>query len=358
MSGVAEPARSAVRLVKRRVEDLLLSRPGVVGVDIDEQVTEGRRTGRPAIVVYVRAKLPAADLPPGALVPPQVSGVPTDVVAEQFVLHRALLATDDPPAAVVAGGERHEVLVGGIGVGPCRAVRLVPPDVPRAGDYLVVGTLGVLAVARGRRQVMALTGFHVACVDDAWMVGDRMVHPSRVDGGRCGDEVVATLARAALAGSAAGAALLLQPGQRYLPAIAEVGPVAGRGSARIGGEVRKRGRSTGLTSGVVVSTDATLRLDFGNGLGLRTLRDQIRIRATGNRFGDGAGSSRFGDGAGSSRFGDHGDSGAALVAGGNRVVGLYLGGNPSGSLGFANPIGPVLDQLDVDLLVHPKAADR
>jgi hypothetical protein len=37
-----------------------------------------------------------------------------------------------------------------------------------------------------------------------------------------------------------------------------------------------------------------------------------------------------------------------LVDADNRVVGLYVAG--SGSTGFANPIEPVLRQLDVELL--------
>ena len=93
--------------------------------------------------------------------------------------------------------------------------------------------------------------------------------------------------------------------------------------------MRKTGRTTGLTHGVVASVDSTLRLDFGDGLGVRTLRDQIRVHS-------------------SERFGDHGDSGAVLVDADNRVVGLYVAG--SGSTGFANPIEPVLRQLDAELI--------
>jgi hypothetical protein len=35
---------------------------------------------------------------------------------------------------------------------------------------------------------------------------------------------------------------------------------------------------------------------------------------------------------------------------GNRIVGLYCAGNAAGTLGFANPVHQVLDQLDVDVL--------
>jgi hypothetical protein len=225
--------------------------------------------------------------------------------------------------------ERHPVLRGGISVGPARSIRVVPPEVPTAGEYVIAGTLGAFVVTNDEPgKVLGLTTFHVGCVDDSWSVGDEFVHPSRVDGGIPGADQVAVLDRAALAGSVSAAGLRM--GNRPFRAeVLDIGAITGKASATIGSTVRKRGRTTELTHGVVASTDATLRLDFGDGLGVRTLRDQIRVHS-------------------SERFGDHGDSGAVLVDADNRVVGLYVAG--SGSTGFANPIEPVLRQLDVELL--------
>ncbi|KAA2264959.1 hypothetical protein F0L68_07345 [Solihabitans fulvus] len=333
--------RRAIRAVKHEVEDDLLALPGVVAVDIGRRTVAGRETGQPAIVVSVLAKLPRERVPAGQLIPAAVRGVPVDVVEDEVVLHRALLSADGPPvdgpplAVPVLGAERHDVVVGGISVGPCRSIRLVPPDAPETGDYVIVGTLGALVTDRtGLGQVMALTNFHVACVDDAWMVGDEMAHPSRVDGGSCSGTVLGTLARAALSGAVNGAALLLDPAVRYEPSIVDIGPVRGHAVADVGARVRKRGRTTALTAGVVVSTDLTLSVDFGDGIGVRTLRDQLRVAADPG----------FG-------FGDRGDSGSVLVDEANRIVGLYFAGNAAGTHGFANPIARVLDELDVDILV-------
>lgn len=328
MSYLDENAREVIRPIKRMVEDEFLSRPGVIGVDIGEKYTGGRPTGRAAIVVYVCAKGP--DHP--RQIPVEVSGVPTDVVAESIVLHRAGLTRAADVEPVVA--ERHPVLRGGISIGPARSVRVVPPEVPKAGEYVIAGTLGAFVVTNDEpRKVLGLTTFHVGCVDDSWSVGDAFVHPSRVDGGIPGADQVAALDRAALAGSVSAAGLRM--GARpFRPEVLDIGAVTGTAPATIGSTVRKRGRTTELTYGVVASTDATLRLDFGDGLGVRTLRDQIRVHS-------------------SERFGDHGDSGAVLVDADNRVVGLYVAGSGSkGSFwaGFANPIEPVLRQLDVELL--------
>ncbi|GDY29491.1 hypothetical protein [Gandjariella thermophila] len=332
MTSPDETVRAAIRPVKKRVEDELLALPGVVAVDIGEQVTGGARTGRAAIVVTVLRKRHELDVPTEHLIPREVAGVPVDVVEDAVVLHRALLTEGFPPPAA-QGAERHDVVIGGISAGPARSVLLVPPQAPRQGEYVIVGTLGALVTDRaGAGDVLALTTFHVACVDDAWQVGDEMLHPSRVDGGRCARDVVATLARAALSGSVDAAAVLLRPGRPYRPVITEVGPVAGTANPTLGTLVRKRGRATGLTVARVASLDATLSVDYGDGLGVRTLRDQVRVESAGGRFGD------------------YGDSGAVLVDADNRIVGLYFAGNGSGSAGYANPIGKVLDQLDVDVL--------
>jgi hypothetical protein len=323
MSYLDENEREVIRPIKRRIEDEFLTRPGVIGVDIGEKVTAGRPTGRAAIVVYVCAK--GSDQP--RQIPAEVGGVPTDVVAESIVLHRArvIRSQDEQPVAV----ERHPVLRGGIGIGPARSFRVVPPEVPKAGEFVIAGTLGAFAVTRAEpRKVVGLTTFHVGCVDDSWAVGDEFVHPSRVDGGVPGADQVAVLDRAALAGSVSAAGLRM--GSRPFRAeVLDIGAIRGSAPAVIGSTVRKRGRTTELTYGVIESTDATLRLDFGDGIGVRTLRDQVRVHSA-------------------ERFGDHGDSGAVLVDADNFVVGLYVAG--SGSTGFANPIEPVLRQLDVDLL--------
>jgi len=329
MTSADELIRAGIRPVKRRVEVDLLSRRGVVGVDIGEKVTAGRRTGQIGIVVYVRHKYLAARLRPADLVPAEIDGIATDVVADDVVLHRALLDADFPPAR---GAERHRQVLGGISVGPWRTVLLSPPDVSRPGEYAIVGTLGMLATDRaGNGQVMGLTAFHAACVDDAWAVGDEMVHPSRVDGGNPRDSV-GTLCRAALSGSVDGAAVLLAPGRAYRPSIVDIGPVTGTAPAARGIVVRKRGRTTGLTTGRVASVDATVLMDYRDGLGVRVLRDQIRIEAVGGIMGD------------------YGDSGSAVVDPDNRVVGLYVAGNTAGTVAFASPIGKVLDELDVDLI--------
>lgn len=86
---ISEQDRAAVRTVKERVEDSLLTLPGVVGVDIDEKETAGRRTGIPALVVYVSRKLPPEEVPEGQLIPTEIEGVRTDVRELRIALQDA-----------------------------------------------------------------------------------------------------------------------------------------------------------------------------------------------------------------------------------------------------------------------------
>src|SRR4051812_32862219 len=91
----ARLTHAAIRPVKQRVEDDLLARPGVVGVDINEKVSGGRPTGELSIVVYVEEKKPEDQLDPGQAIPAEIDGIPTDVKEERIELHAASVAVDE-----------------------------------------------------------------------------------------------------------------------------------------------------------------------------------------------------------------------------------------------------------------------
>ena len=81
-----------------------------------------------------------------------------------------------------------------------------PPDVPSAGWYITVGTLGAIVNDNVTGNKMLLSNFHVMCVDTGWSVGDTMTQPSRVDGGSCPTGVVAGIGRTGAAGAPAAVA--------------------------------------------------------------------------------------------------------------------------------------------------------
>ena len=94
---------------------------------------------------------------------------------------------------------------------------------------------------------MALTNFHVACVDSTWAVGNTMTQPGRVDGGACPTNKFGALVRAVLSDHVDGAVVSIDAGKASACAIVDIGQVKGKNTAAIGMAIRKRGRTSGLT---------------------------------------------------------------------------------------------------------------
>ncbi|MEN0015913.1 MAG: hypothetical protein AAGC46_21285, partial [Solirubrobacteraceae bacterium] len=294
-----------IRPVKQQIEDELLARPGVVGVDINEKVSDGAPTGQLAIVVYVEEKKPKSKLKGDQLIPAEIEGIPTDVKEEVVEPYPARVALDE--AVPFTDPTKYSTLHGGISMGPCRSVHLDPPDAPSSGDYIFVGTLGAIVRDRDTNAAMALTNFHVACVDSHWSVGDKQCQPGRVDGGTCPTDTFGSLQRATLSTHVDGSVVSIDPGKATDCSIEEIGAVKGKAAAVLNSVVRKRGRTTGLTYGKVTSVDASVTINYGDGLGNHTLKNQIRIEP---------------DTTKNPVFSDHGDSGSVVVDAANKVIAL------------------------------------
>jgi hypothetical protein len=332
-----------IRPVKKDAEANLLKKAGVTGVDIGYKYVDGKKTDVLSIRVYVKEKRDAKDVSKKEMIPKTIKGIKTDVIEREFVLHPLMVRVAD--LAIRADTGTYDPLVGGISIGPCRSVYIPQADVactgsPGPGWYVFVGTLGAIVTDNDSGDEMLLSNFHVMCVDDGWSVGDEMAQPSRVDGGNCPADVVGELQRASLGGQV-DCAVASHTARDFSCEIEEIGDVAGVATASEGMAVRKRGRTTGLTYGIVDTVDLTVQIDYCNGLGPITLTDQIGIDV---------------DPAQSAQFGDSGDSGSVVVNGEREVVGLYFAGDSTGTYGVANPIEAVLDALDVSICV-PKGKE-
>jgi len=329
-------ARAQIRGVKQTAEADLLARKNVIGVDIADKVTDGSNTGQLAIVVFVEKKEPNSKLAAADRVPKEIDGVPTDVQEMTVELQGPAMEQVEAVTPEV-DTTTYATLHGGISMGPLRSVHLAPPDVPSEGNYIFAGTLGAMVRDRSNGKTMALTNFHVACVNNTWSVGDRMVQPSLLDGGSSSNQF-GSLTRATLSDAVDGAVVTVDASKPTSATIEQIGDVAGYTAASVGAAVRKRGRTTELTYGSVVSTDFTVSINYGSDVGTRTLHHQIRIQTDTTR---------------SARFSDHGDSGSVVVDANRKVVGLLFAGSTDGQWTFANPIQSVLDELNVDLVVAP-----
>lgn len=307
--------------VKRDVEADLLQLPGVTGVGVGYKYVDGRRTDEVAVQVFVAEKGP---VPPDEEIPREINGVKTDVIERRFVLHPLAVPLED--VQLMADTGTYDPLKGGISIGPCRAI----------GGFVYSGTLGAVVTDNATGKKMLLSNFHVMCVNSAWSVGDTMAQPSRGDTGSCPGSVVGKLQRASLGGQV-DCAVASHEARGAVCEIVDIGKVAGTGTAALGMKVRKRGRTTGLTYGIVDTVALTIAVDYGFTIGSVTLTNQIGIKP---------------DTAKNPQFGNHGDSGSVVVDDSRKVVGLYFAGSGDG-YGVANPIQAVLTALNVKICVAP-----
>ena len=122
-----------IRSIKESVENELLKRPGVTGVEIGYKIVKGKKTDELAIRVHVRKK---SDVPRDQMIPTNIDGVKTDVLERDWVAS--------------ADTQRYDTLKGGISISQCQ----VNND---------AGTLGVLVTDSTTNEPLALSCWHGTC---------------------------------------------------------------------------------------------------------------------------------------------------------------------------------------------------
>jgi hypothetical protein len=324
---------SELRGAKERAETDLLALPGVTGVEIGYKEVGGEPTDRLAIRVLVAEKKPRGKVPAKQRVPEEIDGHPTDVIERRFELHQLGASVPVESLATPVDSSAYDPLRGGISIGPCRVIN----------GFVHAGTLGAVVLDNVSNEFLVLSSFHVLCVDDGSNPGDPMAQPARMDGGTCPGDAIGTLRRHALTASVdAAVADTLASGaitRSVAPEVVELGALTGVNTATLGEAVRKRGRTTRLTFGTVDSVALTLTLDYGDGIGRRTLTNQIGVKPDGRN----------------PAFTAKGDTGSVVVNDAREVVGLLVAGDDAG-YGVANPIADVLGALNVRL--HTPNAGR
>jgi hypothetical protein len=329
-----------IKTVKDAHKDNLLAMQNVVGVGVGEKISHGKSTGELSVVVLVRQKVPVVGLQPQAVVPREVDGVRTDVVEVGDL--RAQQARTD----------RWRPAPGGVSI---------------AHFKVTAGTLGGVVRDRASGARLILSNNHVLANSNDANPGDAILQPGPADGGQDGPDTVARLERfcplqfnvepsscstaetvakignavARLIGSShrleairanpqasnnVDAAVARPLDERdILDEILEIGVVSGTLPAALGMQVRKSGRTTGLTSGEITVLDATVSVSYGPGR-TATFDNQI---ITGP-------------------MSQGGDSGSLVVAASElKAVGLLFAGSEQSTI--INPIQVVLDCLDVQI---------
>jgi hypothetical protein len=303
---------------KEAIEADLFKLDGVTGVDVGYKYKDGKRTDEVTIRVHVAKKKKTVS--DSQKIPATIGGIHTDVLEMEIIPFNMSVPFDE--ASLLADTVKYSTIKGGISIGPERVI----------GGSVYTGTLGAIVKDNATGQPRLLSNFHVMCVDSGWHVGDQMDQPSRVDGGVAITDRIGTLQKAVLSSHVDGALSTIS-GRPYQCSIVDIGDVKGTASAVLNAPVRKRGRTTLFTKGFVDAINATVTVNYGPSLGVRTLTNQIGIRP---------------DTAVNPKFSDRGDSGSVVVNASNKVIGLLFAGNSTGYT-YINPISFVLSELNVSM---------
>jgi len=287
--------------------------PGVnlVGIGIGEKVTSGKPVGEMCVKIFVAKKFPKGKVRSSDRIPATIGGIPTDIEGVGY-----------PRKFQILQRQRHRPVPGGVSVGlDFNAV-----------NFSFAGTLGVVVADRQSPQILyALSNNHVLADENRVNNGAGAVQPGTLDGGKNTDRV-ARLSRyvplkfdnrrnwmdAAIA--------RFDDPARAVKSILAIGTPLGAARPSLGLLVRKSGRTTALTEGIVraVNFDVVgVRYDQG----LVRIDDVIVIQGA------------------TAPFSKAGDSGSAIVDPQGRVVALLFGG--SDVVTFAIPIGRILRRLGV-----------
>ncbi len=298
----ADPVRRAQEL-KRAYAGRLRAYPNVTGVGVGFKEVGGVRTDVTAVRVYVARKVPVGELAAADVLPTEVDGMPVDVIEARWVVHD-----------VADHRVRHDPMPGGISVG----------NIVLGGS----GTLGGSVFDNRTQEDMILSNWHVLCGRDDCRPGEIIIQPG-TGGGDTGTaaDLIGGLHRAVLS-DLVDCAIARLSGHRFLIRdLLEQGALTGVGSAALGADVRKSGRTTGATSATVTDISADVEVNGYPG-GTHDFREQLIIEGNQASL--------------------PGDSGSLWVDDGGRAVGLNFAGS-GGGRAIANRIEHVLDALEINV---------
>lgn len=297
----------------------LFSLKNVIGIGYGLKEVNGELTEQEAIVVMVSKKVPETELE-RHVVPKILEGYVTDIIEVGKVSINEL--QNEPDSAEysaednVSRKSRWRPAPGGVSIGHYK---------------ITAGTFGAVVYENFTGRKLILSNNHVLAnstngKDRRAKIGDSILQPGPLDGGTKKKDTIAKLYRYVPLkdkGFNLVDAAVAKPLKASLvvPEILAIGTVQGRTLPKLGMRVKKSGRTTGLTSGIVQVVNAIIDIDY-DGRILR-FKDQIIVTA----------------------FDQAGDSGSLVLNDFNWAVGLLFAGSENYT--FVNPIEPVLDLLGI-----------
>jgi len=299
--------------IPEEIKKRLLDYPFVTAVGAGEGRGERHKNGAEAVVAFVRRKKAESDLDDDDVLPKQIDGWKVDVqeIGKVEIEAQALKDTGE-----IDTTDRHRPNPQGVSIGH--------PDV-------TAGTAGFIAWAEKEKYGVTyaaprgVTNNHVGADVNSGEVGDPILQPGPLDGGGSSDRIGSLRGYVELEDEnnfvdVAWYSIDDRSSNSFIPSV---GVPRETTEVERGDEVRKFGRTTGLRSGAVRSSDARIRVSFGDGT--KEFVDQVICEdiSTG------------------------GDSGSAVVSGDGKLAGLLFAG--SDQITVFNKIQNVLDETGLHL---------
>ncbi len=266
----AVEANARITEVQEKHEAELMAMDNVVGVAASHKMKAGAPKDAASLTVYVREKKKPTSLAKSALIPSEIDGVKTDVV-EVGTIETLAFNTRVRPALPGYSIGHYNITAGTFGA----LVR----DVRRCCCETAHDCGCGRQECRG--DTLILSNNHVLADVNKARPGDKILQPGPVDGGLFPSDAVATFERTEeIVFGASGynlvdAALARPTDSRHVTAsIIGLAAPTGVGQALPLMNVLKVGRTTEVTAGVVLATNATVAVNFG-AEGIAIFRHQI-----------------------------------------------------------------------------------
>jgi hypothetical protein len=325
LRGVRKGVIAAAR-TRHLASAIAAARYNVHAVGIGPKIVNGEPTSDLAICIHVTQKLAESLLLKRDRLPKDLDGIPTDVI-------------ESPPAFLLGAAA--------CSVARRRMQRPLIAGISASHGDLAAGTISYFCRSTkpgdDPAQVFALSNSHIFAPINSALINDALFQPAPDDGGTSAASFAELhrFTRISLGTSAPNqvdAAIgRLLPGVQFSPQICSIGRILRAGVASTGLRVRKHGRTTAYTEGVVSDTayDAVIGIDPRDPNLVARFQNQIRIDLV----------------PGFPAFAADGDSGALIVHQTRaEAVGLLCAAPPGGGYAIANRIDQVVSALKIALL--------
>lgn len=322
----------------------------VHAVGVGRKIVDGVRTDDLAVKIYVVQKLAESAIPPRDLLPSSLDGIPCDVIEspQAFIQAARKKPAKATRAVKAAGAAPVKAAAAGCTDRRRKEQRPFPAGISVAHRDVTAGTIGYFCRSTrpgdNQNDVFILSNNHVLADVNNAVEGDDVLQPGPADGGTSA-HIVANLqrfVRIRLGGDVPNRvdAAIARLTATAVPdiSICSIGRVTGTGRAVEDMRVRKHGRTTGLTDGIVIdeSLNSLVGMDHNDPSVVALFQNIFRIERAGS----------------SPAIGLGGDSGSLVVERtSRRAVGLYFAGPSNGVFGLACHIDDVLEELGIELIV-------